>query len=56
MKDEGGGMKVGLFESNDFLFIPPPSSLPSRVRHLFWLDVLVELFAGQEAEFDGRLA
>jgi hypothetical protein len=26
------------------------------VRHLFRLDVLVELFAGEEAERDGRLA
>src|SRR5213595_3420544 len=39
-------------------FIPHPSALipSSRVCHLFWTDVLVELLAGEETEFDCGLA
>src|SRR2546423_1255394 len=43
---------------NNLLFIPYPSALipSSRVCHLFGTDVLVELLAGEEAEFDCGLA
>src|ERR1051325_3615337 len=37
-------------------FILPPSSFLSRVCHLFRLDVLVELLAGEVTQFDRRLA
>src|SRR2546421_7627819 len=44
--------------NDKLLFIPHPSALipSSRVCHLFGTDVLIELLAGEEAEFDGGLA